>query len=867
MKARQRRSASKSYSFSKIFTSIGLSLGLLSTSPVYAAANPAVSFTDIGQNFSWAMPAIQALVSANIVSGRDSSHFAPQAPVTRAEFAKLLVLALKLPLVKPDNPTFSDVPQSFWGYSYIETAYKNGLIFGVGDRRFAPGDPVKREDVVTMIGRALLKDSLDSLNVSNIQTFSDYQSIDPYARGGVAAATQLHIVNGYVDKTFRPQGLTNRAEASQIIYQTMNVSTDQIHSLEIPKITISQLPAQLKIGDKQSFTATVAYPDGTTSNAPIHWSVAGGTGTIDTQGMFTATNSGTGTVQADVYLPNGRQVSASVPVQVAAPISKLVLNPDVIEMTSGESQAITVTAFDANGNSVNPPAVTWSVTGNIGTVSNNGTFQATQAGQGTITATLAQAGQAPVTASLPVVVLTPYHLSILPETTSAYYPGQNIPVKVQLLDDKNQPVNTDSSRSITLTVTMPDGGTYTRTAIDANGIATFSLSHTLAGNYSVTASGEHLIQSQADSFTVLPGAPAALNVFATPSPWVTPNQSVALKAVAVDTWGNVLPNIHLPVQVSLSDSQHGAFAAVNGTTGSDSSIGSFVAGQTKGDTTVNVTATSDGQPITGSTTLHVYTAQGAGLVSGKGVWMMWSDWKNHNVDDTLAKLKQAGVTHIYLEVATTSDGFYGKDALNDFLPKAHDQGFVVIGWIYAQLKDPYADAAQTIQVAQYATPRGDKVDGIAADLEDATYLSATNLDTYSKSLRSNLGDNYPLIAVTYPESWRPNLPWTTFAQYYDVIAPMDYWHYNEKSYSYDTVYNQIKPEVDNIRKATGNPYIAVTMIGQSYNMFNDAGQEPTGTEITAAMQAAKDSGSVGYSTYRMFTATPDEWNAFANFKW
>ena len=61
-----------------------------------AAIWPVISFKDITNDHAWAQPAIQALVSEGIISGKESGVFAPDQQVTKEEFAKMLTLSLGL---------------------------------------------------------------------------------------------------------------------------------------------------------------------------------------------------------------------------------------------------------------------------------------------------------------------------------------------------------------------------------------------------------------------------------------------------------------------------------------------------------------------------------------------------------------------------------------------------------------------------------------------------------------------------------------------------------------------------------------------------------------------------------------------------
>jgi hypothetical protein len=949
------------------FTIAAMTSSTIFSAPVtFAASATTPKFVDVTGNFSWARSAIFSLAQQGIISGRNEMYFDPGAPITRAEFATLLVKSLGLPLTHPAKPSFRDVNAQSGSYPYIETAFQNGIVSGTGDKNnpmFSPDAPIKREDIVTMLVNALVKNKPASYDMSSLSSFKDSNQISDYAKLNVALAVKLQIINGYEDKTFRPKLTANRAVAAQIIYNQRQIQNDQINKVLAPTLKIDQTETSLHIGDTHTFTATATYSDGTKASYPISWSVSGGIGTIDQNGVFSATNAGSGSVVASIHIADGFDVTDSVKVTVVPNAPKLVLSNDTYTVVLGSTQRIACNVYDANGSQELNPSITWNLTGDIGTLDNNGVFQAsktgtgtvtvtavlpdgtqatstakiivvpkitklsisptttkitqnqtqtfvctgvdsdgnqvtlssvkwsvtgeigtidtnglftaTKVGTGTVTATYQQSdGSAPLTVSVPVQVVQPYVLKASSNVTT-YYPGQNIPITIQALDDTNQVATNDSGHSITLTVTMPDGGTYTRTATDQNGVANITLSHTLAGTYTVVASANGFTTSAPFTFQVVPGDAVSLDVFATPSPWVMPANQVSLKAIAKDTWGNPIPYLQVPVQYSSDHSNYGTFVTKNGTTGDSAVVATFTAGNTKGDLNISVTANYQGHPLSGTTTLHVYTDHAAGLVSGKGVWMteQW-DWKtdaqNNSVASRLQSFKQAGVKHIYLEVSDTNRGFYGKDALEDMLHQAHSMGFSVIGWIYSTLDDPVADGKLAADVANYVTKSGDRLDGIGADIEESANMSDSNVTTFAQTFRSSVsnGNDYPLIAVTYPATWRPNYPWKAIGENFDVVAPMDYWHYKAKAYSYDEVYNTVYSEIAAIRKATGNPYMAVTMVGQAYNMFDDPNQYPTGTEVQAAMQAAKDSGCVGYSCYRgPFTSTQAEWNAFASFSW
>ncbi len=101
---------------------------------------------------------VNALISKGIVNGYSDKTFRPDQKITRAEIAKLLVLAGNLDeQVKnqKDNEIFSDVSNDHWAFDFINVAYDNDYIEGNGDGTFAPDNNVTYAEAITMVVRML----------------------------------------------------------------------------------------------------------------------------------------------------------------------------------------------------------------------------------------------------------------------------------------------------------------------------------------------------------------------------------------------------------------------------------------------------------------------------------------------------------------------------------------------------------------------------------------------------------------------------------------------------------------------------------------------------------------------------------------
>ncbi len=303
-----------------------------------------------------------------------------------------------------------------------------------------------------------------------------------------------------------------------------------------------------------------------------------------------------------------------------------------------------------------------------------------------------------------------------------------------------------------------------------------------------------------------------------------------------------------------------------GVVGSFTARGAPLPGQTVTETLVFRSPTDPRAGIA-RVTLRV-VATPADRIAGKGLWLIFSDWRDTPDAEILRWARADAVTHIYLEVATTLDGFYGGRALDNFLVQAHAAGIAVISWVYAGLEDPASDTALVRQVAGYITPSGDRADGLALDLEEV--LTPATVARYAAAARAAVGPHGLVVAVTYPPQYRMQYPFHALAPYVQAFAPMDYWHVYERYYTYASVYSWVRDSVALVRRLSGRPGVPVEVIAQTFDEFAPSGTgifSPLPHELSAADRAAADTGAIGISYYRPTTATPGEEAVMASQAW
>lgn len=124
------------------------------------------TFEDV-KTGDWFYKEVETLYNIGIVDGTDEHKFAPDAPVSRAEFA---VMAARFANLDYEGGNiFDDVPNGHWAYSYINAAANAGWVKGYPDGSFRPDEPISRAEVVRlvngMVNRSVTLDKLKELGV------------------------------------------------------------------------------------------------------------------------------------------------------------------------------------------------------------------------------------------------------------------------------------------------------------------------------------------------------------------------------------------------------------------------------------------------------------------------------------------------------------------------------------------------------------------------------------------------------------------------------------------------------------------------------------------------------------------------------
>lgn len=181
---------------------------------------PALPFTDVAED-RWSYDAILDLYQRGVVNGMTATTFEPEAPVTRAQFVKLLACLSGDDLSGYPGSGFRDVPESAWYAPYVAWAVAHGVTNGVSETEFAPDGIISRQDLATMVYRYAQSAGMDLTETVPAVTFTDASEISGYAYEAVTALQRADILHGFANEDgtycFQPKATTTREQACMIL--------------------------------------------------------------------------------------------------------------------------------------------------------------------------------------------------------------------------------------------------------------------------------------------------------------------------------------------------------------------------------------------------------------------------------------------------------------------------------------------------------------------------------------------------------------------------------------------------------------------------------------------------------------------------
>lgn len=174
---------------------------------------PTKDFTDNPVTY-WAHNDIDSVIALSLFKGTSGTTFGPDIVMSRCMLITVLYRLEGSPDVAGYENRFTDVDAGGYYYNALLWGSHNNISNGYSDGRFAPDDPLTREQLVTFLHRYANYKGYNTDVYTDIGGYSDAAKVSPFARESMCWAIGAGIVNGTGNNTLSPQDSALRAQVA-----------------------------------------------------------------------------------------------------------------------------------------------------------------------------------------------------------------------------------------------------------------------------------------------------------------------------------------------------------------------------------------------------------------------------------------------------------------------------------------------------------------------------------------------------------------------------------------------------------------------------------------------------------------------------
>ena len=171
-------------------------------------------FTDVAVT-DYYYDAVLWAAENGITGGVDDTHFAPNAPCTRAQAVTFLWRAAGSPAPKSSDMPFTDVAAGSYYHDAVLWAIEQGITKGTSDTTFSPNATCTRAQIVTFLWRSQKSPAAGTAN-----PFTDVAA-DAYYNTAVLWAAENGVTGGTTATTFSPNANCTRAQIVTFLYRCL----------------------------------------------------------------------------------------------------------------------------------------------------------------------------------------------------------------------------------------------------------------------------------------------------------------------------------------------------------------------------------------------------------------------------------------------------------------------------------------------------------------------------------------------------------------------------------------------------------------------------------------------------------------------
>ena len=184
---------------------------------LYTGINP---FTDVHAD-DWFYNDVMFAYEKGLMSGIYADSFLPHGNTSRAEIAVTLYRLEGSPAVEGRN-SFTDMEYGtgkVWYYDMVTWAQQKGIMDGSGDGRFGAGEPLTREELVSIFYRYAKVKGYDVTGTEMPDSFTDRSDVSDWAQEAMTWAVSRGIINDRGNNLLEPKGAATRAEVAVMLHR------------------------------------------------------------------------------------------------------------------------------------------------------------------------------------------------------------------------------------------------------------------------------------------------------------------------------------------------------------------------------------------------------------------------------------------------------------------------------------------------------------------------------------------------------------------------------------------------------------------------------------------------------------------------
>jgi hypothetical protein len=234
----------------------------------------------------------------------------------------------------------------------------------------------------------------------------------------------------------------------------------------------------------------------------------------------------------------------------------------------------------------------------------------------------------------------------------------------------------------------------------------------------------------------------------------------------------------------------------------------------------------------------------------------------------VADMAARGVRTLFLETSNYSQPrtVVNRPAVGRFIEAAHDRDMAVVAWYLPGFVDLGRDLRRSMAAIRFRTPKGERFDSFALDIEasvvDPPSRRTRRLLSLSRRIRTRAGAGYTLgaiipspVGIKMAGDYWPGFPYPKLDAIYDVFVPMGYFTYHVNGAT--KVHHETAENIRMLRAATGNPTVPVHLIG-------GIADEASASETRAFVRAIRTHGVLGASLYNWSLTRERHWAELRN---